>query len=135
MTENRHETGTEVIALPYQPLRKAADLQFLRDVREVLKDRQHWCQRSLAYDVRGEAIGPTNYAAFQWCLIGAARKVIGDVVHYEVSDKALNAFAEDLGFESPDSVATFNDTVGHGEVIDLLDKRIAYLERLVRGAL
>lgn len=98
--------------------------EVLQKARDLLTDREHWAQDWFAYDNSGLFVDPTDEGATCWCSIGAICKVEGITNHN--ASKALfrlNGVLK-VHFNWWSSVADYNDTHTHEEVLAVFDKAI-----------
>lgn len=111
--------------------------QLVREARALITDKAHWRQGFYA----GDAVNldnnwyPEDSQATRFCMLGAIWKVSGHELKGAVATQSLppnaphvDAVLQDLtGYTAP---ARFNDEHTHAEVLALMDKAAAELERL-----
>ena len=101
--------------------------EMLGVIRELLTPEARWTKYKLAKDADGYGTGPVEDDAVCWCLEGAIVYANGGLDSaFDEIEKALIPF---LPVEHI-SIVAFNDAdeTFHGNVIELLDTAISYLE-------
>lgn len=91
-------------------------INILKRARELIKDRKNWCQFSAIISKGADG-------SFAYCALGALNR-ISSASFYEIG-VAGNELRKDP--EVKGSIAIFNDTHTHAEVLALFDRRIAAL--------
>lgn len=91
-------------------------LDKLRKVRAVIEQPEHWCQGNYAVSKYGTEAPPQAEDAVKWCLLGAQLRVDVDCIPALVKTLKAN--------KCVDSIAAYNDSHTHAEVLSLLDKAI-----------
>ena len=95
-------------------------LETLTAVRELLSDPKRWTQGAMARDAQGNGVGHSSSDAACWCLDGAIRYAERHKP-WRPGSPAFAALRERLHYTS---VAMFNDSSEHAEVLALLDRAI-----------
>ena len=91
------------------------DREVLAAARELISDKNRWCQGSEAEDAAGRWILPSHLNAVRWCALGAVEKV-SDI------SRALDIFADTM------DVININDDMGHEAILAYLDARIEEMQ-------
>lgn len=102
-------------------------LEVLKGVRHLLENPRNWTQRTPARDIKGLPVHAVSKRAVCWCTIGAVHKVVGkDYREFfpSMHTDVLRAIRDVLP-DPYDSVAEFNNSTQHADVIQLLDRAIA----------
>jgi hypothetical protein len=91
----------------------------LRQARALIEVPERWTQTYVAVDSTGFPCSPLASEALCWCALGAVERIAGHDgdLHLRVSD-LLRAHTPD------NSVASFNDSHSHSEVLALFDAAI-----------
>jgi hypothetical protein len=92
--------------------------KILIEARKVIEDPKNWTQFVGARDINGRAKSANSELACKWCALGAIEKVCLDYTSWK---KTVNHLRKIVG---PFSVAKFNDSHKHEEVLELFDKAI-----------
>lgn len=104
-------------------------VQILKEIRDVIKDPEHWTQGAWAEDKWGGTVSVQQGEASKFCLIGACNRVEWNHAGEEgMATNALiarNALRETL---EHGTLIVYNDTHGHQDVLDLIDKTIRRLD-------
>lgn len=96
-------------------------LTLLKNARELISNEENWTYGSYSRSIDGGTAIPSSTDAVCWCSIGALRKFgAWDSVN-DAMFELMVAMPEDYR----QSVATFNDSHTHAEVLALFDKAIA----------
>lgn len=98
-------------------------VKVLKAARELISDPARWTQFESARDEFGNPIPARDQKACSFCSVGAFSRVCMDF-SFEVRDAAEEAFYEAIGSSS---IATFNDSHTHPEVLAAFDAAIARL--------
>lgn len=103
--------------------------EILIQVRSLLDSPANWTQGVFARNNRGLECPPNSEEAVCWCLIGSLHKVSPGNTDKDIRRRitALEALRVSIGPKDPAYVASFNDTVQHSDVINLLDSTIENL--------
>ena len=110
----------------------ATTIEVLKAARELIADESRWTQDVLARDASGNEVEPDHQSAVCWCVEGAVERAVviggeeaarGDRIYHAVM--ALRDGVPGIGMLT---VAGFNDTSEHSDVLDLFDRTIARLE-------
>jgi len=92
--------------------------------RALIADENNWCRGTLARDVRGKQVDPTDSVARRRCaygaLIAAAFELVGDL---KQAHNLADAVAKEI--RGPSSLINTNDTEGHAAVLAIFDKVLA----------
>lgn len=112
-------------------MNRAADtIKILREARNIIADKKNWTKGAFARDANGRKVPETSSYATCFCSIGAVRKAretlkikydMGGVPYIELN-KTIDPEYKHL------SVATFNDSHSHHEVLWMFDATIQRLE-------
>lgn len=103
----------------------------LKDARELIAKPKNWTQGVLAANANGDEVGIMDLAACQFCMLGAMSLA---ALERETYDLRLNLDMErkihEVLFAQGTSctIADFNDTRTHAEVLAVLDEAISKLE-------
>lgn len=97
----------------------------LQQVRDLLADPQRWTQEYCGRDANGDAITVPTDKAVCFCLMGAIFQTQGTASSQRVHE--IGDHLNDSPLLEGVSYIRFNDTHTHGEVLALLDERIAAL--------
>lgn len=95
-------------------------LQILKRARNKIADRKQWTQFAFARSAGSGQVSPRSRQAVRWCAAGALHAVTTNLLGESL------AFLE--GFVEDRSLAAYNDSHRHAEVVALFDKAIAILE-------
>ena len=73
-------------------------IEFLKQARELIRDRNRWTTTALARDAQGEAVDPFDDNAVCWCATGALAKVCSGTIstHAEQSRVLDAVYDEDV---------------------------------------
>lgn len=91
-------------------------LEKIRAARELISDPGHWTRGCEARDAWGNPVNCSGPSAASFCAAGAMWRVGGGTAPMYQANPQL------------ESVAGFNDSHTHAEVLALFDETIAYLE-------
>ena len=101
--------------------------QILEEARALIADPQHWTRGCMARGMDGEEVGLTGNYAVCWCSLGAINRV-GVITLPDGSLQYDAAFHQAYGRLSAvigdSSIADFNDTHSHAEVLAVFDKAL-----------
>lgn len=91
----------------------------LQKARDLIADPAHWTQKASARSAEGNSVSVRSPKAESFCTLGAIDRVVGhDSGFYD----ATHFIYQVIG--SADSIAQFNDSHTHAEVLDVLDVAI-----------
>lgn len=93
-------------------------LTALTKARELISDPVRWTQGEMARDSRGEQESACSEAAVKWCALGAIIRTAGSSAVEMSATITLNRLLRG-------SIAEYNDTHSHSEVLALFDAAIA----------
>ncbi len=99
-------------------------IELLTSARNLIADPEHWTQRAFARDGFGNSIGPTADSACSWCSLGALTKSFGNIWWPESHCEPLEQAIGQLHPDNLMSLADFNDSHTHQEVLAVFDKAI-----------
>lgn len=102
-------------------------LEILKAAREKIADEKNWMQREFAQDGNARGIEPTSPEACKWCALGAIRAICETQSIWDAMDALRKGFP---GGYRDYSIAMFNDSHTHPEVLAVFDRAIAKLEAL-----
>ena len=111
--------------------------KLLVNARNRIAKRENWGQGTLARDARGNPVPPLSPTAVQWCMLGAlgAEAGYGDACGDDraygsgyVAPEYREALAALREASPTGGVFTYNDAVGHEDVLDLFDTAIANMK-------
>lgn len=100
-------------------------VQILKDARALIADEKNWTQNVMGRTSEGQHVDVHSPEASCFCVMGALLKVTGGRSEDEFWLARREFYRGELKVES---IAHFNDTHSHGEVIDLFDRVIARAE-------
>jgi hypothetical protein len=100
--------------------------EFLKAIKDLIKDPEHWTQVAIARDINGQPTFTLAKNAVSWCLKAAMYKVgnYNQIVGKEPFNRARLTLNRIVGCDC----GLFNDSHTHTEVIALLDKAIEMTE-------
>lgn len=106
-------------------------LELLQKTKKRIKDPRHWTRDELAVDSENNPVSTHCGDACSWCLMGAMLVELPSGKSLSSCPEYLEARKILLKLMPPgcSSVATFNDSSTHEEVLHLLDMGIAYAKR------
>lgn len=94
----------------------------LKAAKKLIRAKKRWTTIWWARNTKGVCVKPSGRAAVQWCALGAIFK--------QKSPFERNAIAAlQAAVPSKNSIAHFNDTHTHPEVLAVFDAAIARLEQ------
>lgn len=96
-------------------------IDLLIDAKELIADRESWCQHVDALDADGAPAMDTGRAPVAFCALGALSHA-ADLADAALIVKATACLAEVIGTPN---IADWNDSHTHHEVIDAFDEAIA----------
>lgn len=98
-------------------------LEVLIAARKLIEKPENWTRAFLARDSHGDPVYVHSDKAVCFCAMGALHKAIGETSaeYLDVVDDAAESLASAARI---DTVAGFNDTHTHDEVLVLFDKAI-----------
>lgn len=107
------------------------ELQTLRDLRDLLEPPGNWTTGTYARNADGRGVGEISPIATCWCLRGGVARLLGGLYTHrylvhglaEVEVRLKRLANREIDVEM--SVADFNDTHTHREVLELIDAAIA----------
>lgn len=103
--------------------------EVLVQARQKIDAPEKWTQGAFGRNADGDYLGLCDPSACRWCVAGAVCEVAESS---PLEDAAIAVLAELVPKPPPTamdgSVAHFNDTHTHAEVLALLDRAIASLE-------
>lgn len=88
------------------------------EIRAKIENPANWIQEDLAQDKNGKSVSIHFLNAFRYCLLGAIRSV---VVNENSRVDVVEEIHKDI---NDDSIATYNDTHEHKDIINLLNNII-----------
>lgn len=96
----------------------------LTKARELISDPAHWTQGEMARNSRGKQEAACSGAAVKWCALGAIIRMADEPL---VEKRTIIALTRLLrgSIANYGSIADYNDTHSHSEVLALLDAAIA----------
>lgn len=106
-------------------------LKNLQDAYNLIQDEKYWTTGVEARNASGKQIYDVNDPTVcQWCLVGAIRKTKVtredfNATVYHLMKNVQPMLIDGIAFHT---IATFNDTKTHAEVLDLLTTTIEALE-------
>jgi hypothetical protein len=103
-------------------------IDVIKRARAIVIDENQWTRNSLAVDKVGSVVRPTAPEAVKWCVMGACIKVLG-TSKPSLFDPVLKELRADAPKKYGFSISMLNDRGGHDELIRVLDKTIARLEK------
>ena len=101
-------------------------LQILKGARALISDKNVWAKYAMAVDINGREVSVESPDAACFCSLGAIRRAAG-CPNYS-SDEMSAREAVRAVLTGGHSIASFNDTHTHDEVLDLFDRAIARAE-------
>ena len=99
-------------------------VELLKAAKAVIEKEENWTQNAYARNAEGEKVAGDSSSAVCWCSLGAFDKVSQGAVNSTWTD-AVGI----LSYVSGDSIATFNDSHTHAQVMVWWDEAIAEAER------
>lgn len=97
--------------------------EILQKARDLISDEKNWTQEEFARDEQGMWTGPLDDNAKCFCAIGAVARVSRiDPDDYFPGEKLMQQAAFEMC--GTYSIASFNDSRTHAEVLDLFDRAI-----------
>jgi len=106
-------------------------LKLLEEGRAIIADPARWTQEAFARDAKGEGCWSTDKEAVRWCSVGVLNKVVFDAQEPYPLDGNLRCEAEQMLSRASrvdgcnQSIAWFNDSRTHAEVLAVWDAAIA----------
>lgn len=95
-------------------------VEILREARDLISDRDRWCQGVEALTKEGIDVDARHPKAIRWCALGAVWKL--PIKHKDWED-AVRVLYAGCG-----SLTEFNDSHTHAEVLALFDDAIQRAE-------
>lgn len=98
----------------------------LQLARDLIADKNKWCQKSGARDNNGNATSIDDEKAVSFCIIGAIRRACNGTTPqvYHLVDFMTTCYKKKSGKKSELNLITINDNSEHQDVIDLFDYAI-----------
>ena len=96
----------------------------LAKAKKMIQDPEHWTQHCKARDKDGSITGADSPNRHSICLITSLQLTRQDFAEYGQTMFDLAEIIDDCNDDSYTTIANFNDTNPHSEVMDLLDKAI-----------
>ena len=113
----------------------------LKELRHLLSNKKRWTRYSWARTADRAGVEPDHPYATAWCLLGGCRRVtqedyshIGFARYRRIEDALFRTLEdENIGLADPrdreGSIARWQDSVDHAEVLAFIDDTIAREER------
>ena len=95
--------------------------EILKRAKNLIEDKQKWCQRTWAVDENGRPVSPLGESAVKWCSKGAIRREAALAAATVSTEAYLYDAAHKLGYEG---VAALNDLGGHSKAMEAFDVAI-----------
>jgi GNAT superfamily N-acetyltransferase len=98
----------------------------LDDLYELFIDPDHWTKGWPARLINGDYTNPLDLQAVKWCLTGGLNKVVYSKLWTGTGDHLVELYQKvfeilEQQLRTDKSLASFNDSSTHAQVIDLID--------------
>ena len=97
-------------------------VDYLRSARALIAEPEHWTQHSYYRDANGNPVPPSKQPIFSYCAVGACDRVVSITAPISTYHDVTTALK--LAAASSESLARFNDTHTHAEVLAVFDAAI-----------
>lgn len=111
-------------------MRIGTQIKYLEKARDLIANKENWCQGSYAVDAEGEEVGFRERSAVRFCAQGAVRKVLRSTMDHESLIRLLD---QEVPNDFDEPAEGCEKHCGHC-IIDLNDSSSPHAHRRVVGA-